>query len=436
MANFLESTPLSGMFYNPSKDDEKARQAMEQGVQVLRDVPDAQYVPVEYQGPEYAGDVYAGTAQAPLTGPSAYENISLDPDMRRTQSAQIAALERLRDEGGMNLADKANLQRIQNEELGKEKSQREAILQGARARGMGGSGSALMALLGSNQAGMNRQSQRDLDIAGMAQDRALQAGGQAANLAGNVRGQDWQQEAAKASAADAASKFNASMMSNTNQFNVGNQLRAGLSNQAARQGVANLGADAANRAQTMNRFTMPGQQYSDKLGKARSISDQYSGQSKYYGDKSRAAMQQQGELWGGAAKLGMGALSSGGAFGAGGAFDSSKKSPDTGAGTSPAPAPRQNENNFGYDETSGYNADELNQYDDGSINLAYGGYVDGEPAVDGDSYANDTVNAKLSPGEVVVPRTIADESPQEIGSYVSDEHKKARMNALMKMRGV
>jgi len=429
----LDSTPLSGMFYNPSKDDEKAKRAMEQGIQVLRDVPDADYTPVEYQGPEYAGDIYAGSAQAPLTGPSAYENISLDPEMRRTQSAQIAALERLRDEGGMNLADKANLQRIQNEELGKEKSQREAILQGARARGMGGSGSALMALLGSNQAGMNRQSQRDLDIAGMAQDRALQAGGQAANLAGNVRGQDWQQESARAGAADAASRFNASMISNTNQFNVGNDLRAQMSNQAGRQGVANLGADAANRAQTMNRFTMPGQQYSDKLGKARSMATQYSGEQKFYGDKRDAAMKQQGELWGGAGKLGMSALSQfGGGMGGAGSQAMGATTPPKQTGAQPGGYNNSPQSSSPAQDSYDYAPEE----DPSTMYAAFGGYVDGEPAVEGDSYANDTVNAKLSPGEVVVPRTLADESPQEIGSYVSDEHKKAKMNALMKMRGV
>jgi hypothetical protein len=429
----LDSTPLSGMFYNPSKDDEKAKRAMEKGIQVLQDVPDANYTPVEYKGPEYAGDVYAGTADAPTMGASAYENISLDPEMRMAQTAQISALERLRDEGGMNLTDKANLQRIQNDELNKEKSQREAILQGARARGMGGSGSELMALLGANQAGTNRQFQRDLDVAGMAQDRALQAGGQAAGLAGNVRGQDWQQESARANAADAASKFNASMISNTNQFNVGNQLRAGMSNQAARQGVSNLGADAANRSQTMNRFTMPGQQYSDKLGKARSMSEQFGGQSKFYGDKRDAALKQQGELWGGAGKLGMSALSQfGGGLGGAGSQAMGATTPGKQTGAQPGGYNTNPQSTGPQEDSYDYSPKE----DQSTMYAAYGGYVDGQPEVEGDSYANDNVNAKLSPGEVVVPRSMVGESPDQIGSFVNDEQKKAKINALMKMRGM
>ena len=39
--------------------------------------------------------------------------------------------------------------------------------------------------------------------------------------------------------------------------------------------------------------------------------------------------------------------------------------------------------------------------------MAYGGEVDGEPKVKGDHPVNDTVPAKLSPGEIVVPRSAA-----------------------------
>lgn len=356
----LDSTPLSGFFYNPKSDEEKARQALEQGIQVIKDVPDAEYVPVEFRGPDYAGDVYSPEAQAALMGQSAYENISLDPTTRAAQMSQIAALERLREGGGLNLADQANLQRIQNEELGKEKAQREAILANARARGVGGSGTELLALLGSNQAGTNRLSQRNLDIAGMAQDRALQAGNMAANLGGNVRSQDYQQEAQRAAAADAAAKFNASMISNTNQFNVGNQLRAGMQNQQTRQGTMNAAAAAGNQQQQINRLTMPQASFADRLAKAKAEQAARSGVSNYYTSKANQGKIQQGELWGGAGKLGMQALNAyGGASGNAGTSAMSATTPGKntgaggGAGNSWSPEPVQQETG-GYD----YNPDE------------------------------------------------------------------------------
>jgi hypothetical protein len=42
----------------------------------------------------------------------------------------------------------------------------------------------------------------------------------------------------------------------------------------------------------------------------------------------------------------------------------------------------------------------------GAINFKPGGKVPGQAKVKGDSYANDTVPAKLSPGEVVIPRSV------------------------------
>ena len=45
------------------------------------------------------------------------------------------------------------------------------------------------------------------------------------------------------------------------------------------------------------------------------------------------------------------------------------------------------------------------------MNMKSGGPVPGMPAVPGDSPANDTVNAKLSPGEIVLPRSVTQPAP-------------------------
>ena len=309
---------LDYFFYDPSREEGKADQAYNEAYAGIEGVQDAGYKPIEYISPEYAGDVTPEEAQAYTMGSTAMEGISTDPALRGSQLAQLAALENLRDQGGLNLTDKANLQRIQNEEMGKELSQRQSIMEQARQRGTGGSGMELMALLNSNQAGTNRQSQRDLEIAGMAQDRALQAGGQAASLAGNVRGQDFSQESQIAAAKDAAAKFNASMMSGTNQFNVGNQLRAGLSNRDVRQGVSNIGAENYNKTQTMNNYTMPGQKYSDDMARAQALSNIKTGQGNRYQTSADRGVSTQGQLWGNLFGLGASALSNMGKGGSGG----------------------------------------------------------------------------------------------------------------------
>jgi len=285
-------------FYDPSRDEGKADQATKEAIAGVEGVQAADYKPIEYERPEYVGDVVAGEANPYTMGNTAMEGISTDPALRGSQMSQIAALERLRDQGGMTLTDESNLQKIKNAEMGKELSQRQSIMEQARQRGTGGSGMELMAMLQANQAGTNRQSQRDLEIAGMAQDRALQAGGQAAGLAGQVRGQDFSQEAQIAAAKDAASKFNASMLSGTDQFNVGNALRAAQGNQSIRQNVGNIGTENANKSQTMNKYTMPGQQYSDQMARANALANLKSGEANRYQTKANQGVATQGQLWG------------------------------------------------------------------------------------------------------------------------------------------
>lgn len=50
--------------------------------------------------------------------------------------------------------------------------------------------------------------------------------------------------------------------------------------------------------------------------------------------------------------------------------------------------------------------------------LSNGGTVPGNAKVPGDSLKNDVVDVKLSPGEIVVPRTVAAKSPEEITSFI------------------
>jgi hypothetical protein len=203
----------------------------------------------------------------------------------------------------MNAADRANLARISNEEAAKEQSQRGAIMQGAQAKGMGGSNLTLMQMLQAQQGAANRQSQRDLDVAGMAQDRALQAGGQASTLAGNMSQQDFNQQAQVAAARDAAAKFNSQQFGQTSQYNVGNQLRADMGNQSKTQGVYDKLATAKMEQERQNKFVSPQAQFQAGATKAGGISNAGQASAKYYGDREDTAKKAQSGLWGGAAGL-------------------------------------------------------------------------------------------------------------------------------------
>lgn len=175
---------------------------------------------------------------------------------------------------------------------------------------------ALMAMLQAQQGGANRQAQRDLDVAGMAQDRALQAGGQASTLAGNMGQQEFNQQAQVAAARDAANKFNAQQFGQTSQFNVGNQLRADVQNQGKTQGVYDKLATAKMEQERQNKFVSPQAQFQAGATKAGGLAGAGQATAKYYGDREDTAKKAQSGLWGGAAGLaekGIGSLFGGGA---------------------------------------------------------------------------------------------------------------------------
>lgn len=205
-------------------------------------------------------------AQAELTGRSEMDNISTDPMLKKAQMDALLGLQEISDGGGMTAMDKANLSRIQNEENMRARGQREAILQNAQARGMGGSGLELMSQMQNQQEAATRASQRDLDVAGMAQERALQALIQGGQMGGQMQAQDFNQQAQTAQANDAISKFNAQNKQNVNLTNVAARNAAQGTNLQNKQNIANQNVATNNQQQQYNKELLQ-KQYENELKK-------------------------------------------------------------------------------------------------------------------------------------------------------------------------
>lgn len=64
------------------------------------------------------------------------------------------------------------------------------------------------------------------------------------------------------------------------------------------------------------------------------------------------------------------------------------------------------------------------RYAHGGMSMKKGGHVPGKANVAGDSYKNDTVKAMLSPGEIVIPRTVAQapDAPSRAAKFVAAVH--------------
>jgi hypothetical protein len=199
---------------------------------------------------------------------TAMNDIAVDPRLKDQQLASLSALQELAEGGGMNAADQANLARIQNQVSQADRGRREAVMQGMQRRGMSGSGMDLLAQLQSSQAATDRASAEGLNVAGMAQDRALRALMEGGNLAGSIRGQDFGEQSQVAQARDAIAKFNAQNTIQNNQFNAGqgnsmaqfnagNQLNTALANRDNRQNTAKFNA---GQMQNANQFNVGGAQ--------------------------------------------------------------------------------------------------------------------------------------------------------------------------------
>src|SRR5690606_33373605 len=113
------------------------------------------------------------------------------------------------------------------------------------------------AKLQSSQAATDRNAQQGLDVAGMAQQRALQAMMERGNMSGQMRGQDFSQQAQIAAAQDAINSFNTANQNTMGWNNATMGYNAAVGNRDARQGINNANVDLSNTAQMHNKFTIP-----------------------------------------------------------------------------------------------------------------------------------------------------------------------------------
>jgi hypothetical protein len=118
---------------------------------------------------------------------------------------------------------------------------------------MGGSGLELMAQLQNQQEAATRQSSRDLDVAAMAQERALQALQQAGAMGGQINQQQFAQQQAIADSKNEIAKFNAANQQQVGLTNTAANNQAQAANLENKQKIANANVDLGNQQQQFNK---------------------------------------------------------------------------------------------------------------------------------------------------------------------------------------
>ena len=345
------------------------------GLAAYQGMSPTQFSQMNMQGPQQAQ-----AAQFNPVSQNAYSSIQTNPQLTQAQMAQLGALQQLQQQGGMTAQSQANLNQVQQQANQNAQSQNAAIMQNAAMRGTQNSGNSLLAQLVAQQGATNQQNANNMQIAGQAQNTALQAGQGAANLAGQMQNTSYQQQAQQAAA-----------QNSINQFNAQGGLGASEFNSQQQQGVLNAQAQAANQNQMYNNYLMPNTDFQQNAQIAQGLGQTGMGVGNYYNQQNQLNKQLMGGILGGATQIGTASMGSGG----------------------------------------GEAAD-----------AAWGGKIPGQASVPGNSFANDTVPTMTSPGEVVVPRSLTNKNPLAIGNFVKnaapttspDKNKEAMLSALKHIR--
>ena len=239
---------LSGGAQGDATDSAKA------GVDALRSLqtPDISQMQIELEMLVQQGVLTPEEAQVQLQEASLASGIQTDPALLQAQQDALASLQEI-GQNGMTQMDRAKLAQIQREEQTAGRGAREAILADAQAKGMGGSGLNLMAQLKNQQDQATRQSIRDTDVAGMAQERALQALQGAGSLGGQMQQTSFNQQFQKAGAQDAINQFNTQNMNQFNQANVKARNDAQATNLQNKQRIADSNVGTKNTQQQYNK---------------------------------------------------------------------------------------------------------------------------------------------------------------------------------------
>lgn len=228
--------------------------------------PDTELMRLELEPLVQQGILTPEQAEAAMQDPSLMAGVSQDPATRQAQMDALAQLQDITSSGGLSAIDRAKLNQISTEENTAARGQREAILQNAQARGLGGSGIELMAQLQNQQESAGRKSQRDMDVAALAQQRALDAIMNQGNLSTQIGSQQFSQDAAKAQAQDAIAQFNAANKQQANMYNTQAANSAQAANLGMKQSISDQNIAQQNMQQQYNK-QLAQQDYENQLQK-------------------------------------------------------------------------------------------------------------------------------------------------------------------------
>jgi len=279
-----------------------AMQAAQQYLSLI--VPDPAEQQIILQKYQMTGELDPRLATAFQQSGTDMSKISVNPALQQAQMGALSALQNQADNGGHTLSQDAYLNQLNQQVNAQNAGRQGAIEQQFQARGMGQpSGLMLSAEEQNNQNMTGEQNQASMQAAAQAQQNALQALQGAGSMAGQMRQQDFGQQAAVAQAQDQINQFNTQMNQGVQNENVAAQNRANEYNVQTAQNIANQNTGINNQQQVYNKGLIE-QEYQNQLQKAGGAAAGYEGEAGQYDNAANT----QANIWGntgqGLAKVG------------------------------------------------------------------------------------------------------------------------------------
>lgn len=429
------AAPLIGgiMGQNAAAGDRAAAQAAYAKAYAQYDnlnIPDVQKQQLALQSPEVQGILQPYMQTAVQQGSSAMGGIQTDP---RLMQAQMSALDTMSKMGqqGLTATDLASLNASRRQIAGDAEARQNSIMQQLAQRGAAGGGLELATRLAASQGAADQAGQQSDRTMSMAQQRMLQSVAQAGQLGGQMQAQSFGQQAQQAQAADAIARFNAMQQAAAQGSNVSNLNAAQAANLQNKQNIANMGVATQNAQQQYNKQLLQ-QQFNNQMGLASARANAAVGQGNQFNSQ---AQQIAGQYAGMGAGIGQGFMGGAQLYGAN---KNSQDQLDAYNARTNAMAPQNSAGGSStwkeIPEQTDFNAPMAERgFAHGGVvtkdGYACGGYADGGYAegalVPGDSEKNDIIDAKLSPGEIVIPRSHAI-SPHLAKAYIDHLHKMSK----------
>lgn len=323
--------------------------------------------------------------------PTAYNNISLDPTTRAAQMAALGEYSNIANTGGLDANAKLAIQQANDAATRQSQGEQGAIMKSAQAMGQGNSDFALTQRALAAQGASNTGATNGMQAAAMAEANREAALSAMANIGGGVNAADYSQAAAKAASENAINATNAATRNAANTNDVTNKIQTGEFNTGTAQNV-NAANTGAKQNQVYYNASLPQQQFNNEMAKAGGMAGINASQASAAQSGANAGLGFTGSLLGSAAPI----------------IATAMGGPVAGAATTAA----TNKNQAPKYSKGGYTC-----YADGGVThdhaicMKLGGHVTGDAKVEGDSEENDTVPAMLSPGELVIPRSVPKDGP-------------------------